>query len=124
MAVPNIPATYHIMNASRLAKLREGAVLCNVGRGPQVETDALCEALDNGHLFGAALDVTEPEPLPDNHPLWSKDRVIITPHISGEPSHSFPFEEYGMRSTHRQHLALLTKISPRLPAQRVKTERR
>ena len=60
-----------------------------------METDALCEALDNGHLFGAALDVTEPEPLPDNHPLWSKDRVIITPHISGEPSHSFPFEEWG-----------------------------
>lgn len=91
MAVPNIPATYHIMNASRLAKLRKGAVVCNVGRGPQLETDALCEALDNGHLFGAALDVTEPEPLPDNHPLWSKDRVIITPHISGEPAHPFPF---------------------------------
>lgn len=121
MAVPNISATYHIMNASRMKKLRKGAVLCNVGRGPQVDTDALCEALDSGHLFGAAVDVTEPEPLPDNHQLWSKDRVIITPHISGELSRPF---QNSIDWICRQHLALPSEISTCLPAQHLKAEGR
>ena len=60
-----------------------GAVLLNAGRGAVVDEAALPEALDNGWLRGAALDVFEVEPLPDNSPLWTDSRVIISPHISG-----------------------------------------
>ena len=82
MAVPNVPATHHILNAKRISYLKKGAIVCNVGRGPQIDTEALCEALDSQHLGGAVLDVTDPEPLTDGHPLWSKPNVLITPHIS------------------------------------------
>lgn len=55
----------------------------NIGRGAVVDTDALIEALESGHLGGAGLDVTDPEPLPDGHKLWTTPNVIITPHIAG-----------------------------------------
>ncbi|WP_437811001.1 D-2-hydroxyacid dehydrogenase [Sorangium sp. So ce1078] len=66
-----------------LAALPRGAFFVNVGRGATVQTDALVEALRSGHLAGAGLDVTEPEPLPAEHPLWKLPNVIITPHYSG-----------------------------------------
>jgi phosphoglycerate dehydrogenase-like enzyme len=59
------------------------AFLTNVGRGAIVNTDDLVESLNDGTLCGAALDVTEPEPLPEDHPLWKAKNVIITPHVSG-----------------------------------------
>lgn len=55
----------------------------NIGRGALVDTDALLEALESGHLGGAGLDVTDPEPLPDGHKLWSTENVLITPHVAG-----------------------------------------
>jgi D-2-hydroxyacid dehydrogenase (NADP+) len=58
-------------------------VFINVGRGATVQTDALLHALDSGSIAGAALDVTEPEPLPAEHPLWGRDNVILTPHYAG-----------------------------------------
>ena len=56
----------------------------NIGRGPTIVTDDLVKALDEGWVRGAALDVTDPEPLPKDHPLWGKENVIITPHVSSQ----------------------------------------
>lgn len=74
------PATRGIVGAKQLAAMDERAWLVNVARGPHVDTDALTEALALGAIAGAALDVTEPEPLPDDHPLWQEPRCLITPH--------------------------------------------
>jgi phosphoglycerate dehydrogenase-like enzyme len=63
--------------------MKPSAVLVNVGRGTAVDTDALSEALYAGKIFGAALDVTDPEPLPEDHPIWDAPNTIITPHVSG-----------------------------------------
>jgi phosphoglycerate dehydrogenase-like enzyme len=86
LAAPVTPATTHLMNAATLAHLRPGAHLVNVGRGELVDTDALLAALDGGQLAGAALDVTEPEPLPDGHPLWTHPLALITPHTANPES--------------------------------------
>ena len=64
--------------------MKPGALLVNVGRGNLIDTGDLIEVLEQGHLGGVALDVTDPEPLPEDHPLWNMDRVIITPHIAGQ----------------------------------------
>jgi len=74
--------TAGIVDAGFLARMKPGAVLVNPARGRHVDTDALLDALRSGHIR-AALDVTDPEPLPDGHPLWSAPNVIITPHIAG-----------------------------------------
>lgn len=58
-------------------------IIVNIGRGAVVDSDALVEALESGHLGGAGLDVTDPEPLPDGHKLWTTPNTIITPHIAG-----------------------------------------
>lgn len=79
---PLTPETHHLMNGERLRKMKSGAVLINTSRGPVVETDALAEALTSGHLAGAALDVTEPEPLPADHPLVGMPNCIVVPHIA------------------------------------------
>lgn len=81
--IPNSDATAHWMDARRLAMMKEGAVLVNVGRGNFIDNMALAECLAAGHLRGAAIDVTDPEPLPVGHPLWKEPRCIITPHTSG-----------------------------------------
>jgi len=65
------------------AAMRSDAVFINVGRGATVQTEALLRALESGSIAGAALDVTDPEPLPADHPLWSLDNVILTPHYAG-----------------------------------------
>jgi phosphoglycerate dehydrogenase-like enzyme len=62
--------------------MRQGTLLVNAARGPIVQTDALVEALQSGKIR-AAIDVTDPEPLPDGHPLWSCPNLLITPHIGG-----------------------------------------
>lgn len=83
LSLPNTPETVHIITRERLLAMKKTAVLLNVGRGTAVDTDALAEILASGHLLGAALDVTDPEPLPPSHPLWSVTNALITPHISG-----------------------------------------
>ena len=82
-ALPESPETHKLIDAGRIALMKEDAILINVGRGGLIDTDALTEALKNGHLWGAALDVTDPEPLPADHPLWKERRCIVTPHITG-----------------------------------------
>jgi phosphoglycerate dehydrogenase-like enzyme len=71
-----------MLNAEFFASLPAGARLLHVGRGPQLDQAALIEALDSGRLAAAMLDVTDPEPLPRDHPLWSHPKVMITPHIA------------------------------------------
>lgn len=73
----------HLMNRSRINAMKTGATLINMARGPVVDTNALVDALNRGHIT-AGLDVTDPEPLPIGHPLWSAPNVIITPHVGGD----------------------------------------
>jgi len=80
--LPLTEQTSGILNARLFSLLPAGAKLLHVGRGPQLDQGALIEALDSGHLTAAMLDVTDPEPLPESHPLWSHPKVIITPHIA------------------------------------------
>ena len=82
IAAPATGATRHLIGADELAAMRDDAWLVNVARGSLVDTDALVDALARGSIGGAALDVTDPEPLPDGHPLLREPRALITPHIA------------------------------------------
>ena len=82
-ALPETPQTTNLLNAARLGLMKADAMILNVGRGTVIDTDALVEQLDEGRFYGVGLDVTAPEPLPADHPLWRFDRVLITPHVSG-----------------------------------------
>ena len=93
VTLPGTDATRGLMSRERLAKMKEGAVLLNVGRGFIVDTEALCDALERGHLSGAGVDVTDPEPLLPTHRLWNIPTAVVTPHISGF---------YHLRETHER----------------------
>lgn len=84
LSIPNTKATAHLMDLSRLKKMKKSAILINVGRGNAVVTDDLYKALNEGIIAGAAVDVTDPEPLPADNPLWDARNIIITPHTSGQ----------------------------------------
>lgn len=83
LSLPGTPETLHLFSAERLALCKPGAILLNVGRGTAVDGEALAAAVHSGQLSGAGLDVTDPEPLPPEHPLWAEPNVIITPHVTG-----------------------------------------
>ena len=83
MSVPSTPATRHLLNAERVASLKPDSIIINAGRGNAIESQALADALAEGRIRGAALDVTEPEPLPEESPLWNEPRCLITPHVAG-----------------------------------------
>ena len=83
IALPGTPQTKGLFDEKRIGLMKAGSYLLNVGRGSIVDTEALCDALERGHLSGAALDVTDPEPLPPEHRLWRVENAIVTPHISG-----------------------------------------
>lgn len=82
-ALPLTESTRGIFDAEFFAAAKQGALFVNVGRGASVVTEDLMAALDSGQIGGAGLDVTDPEPLPPEHPLWQYHNVIITPHVSG-----------------------------------------
>ena len=82
IALPLTPATHTIIDRRRLALLPAGAGLVNIGRGPLLDQDAACDALEAGTLGGAVLDVFVPEPVPPDHRLWTTPNLIMTPHVS------------------------------------------
>ncbi len=81
--LPDSQETRNFFDTARLSKLKPGAVFYNIGRGTTVDQTALLETLREGRLAAAWLDVTDPEPLPDEHPLWAEPRCFITPHTAG-----------------------------------------
>ena len=80
--LPLTSETEYLINAERITLMKPGAILVNTARGGLVDHDAMLVALDSGRLFGAGLDVTDPEPLPPNHPLLHRDDVVVTPHVA------------------------------------------
>lgn len=107
LTVPLNEQTRNLVDAEFISKMKENALLVNVARGPVVNTDALLAALNSGHIR-AALDVTDPEPLPADHPLWSAPNCLITPHLGGETD---IFEQRARNRIHSQ-LALWLAGAP------------
>jgi phosphoglycerate dehydrogenase-like enzyme len=102
-----LPATVEsnkLIGAREFAQMRQGALLVNAARGPIVDTDALVEALNAGHVR-AALDVTEPEPLPEGHPLWHCPNLLLTPHIGGSSPQFAPRALRAAADELRRHIA-------------------
>ncbi|RBO88413.1 phosphoglycerate dehydrogenase-like enzyme [Nocardia puris] len=89
VAAPATPDTRHLIDADVLARLKPSSWVINVARGSLIHTDALVSALASGAIGGAGLDVTDPEPLPDGHPLWVLPNAIVTPHDSNPPQLRF-----------------------------------
>ena len=83
LMLPHAADTVHLMDRRRLLLMKKDAILLNGGRGTAVDCTALAEVLEDGHLWGACLDVTDPEPLPAGHPLWTQERAVLTPHTAG-----------------------------------------
>ena len=83
LSLPSTPQTFHVINQDRIQKMKSSAIVINVGRGTAIDTEALLSALQNREIGGACLDVTDPEPLPENHPLFFAPNTLITPHVSG-----------------------------------------
>ena len=82
LAAAHTPQTHHLIDAAALAAMKDDAWVINVARGGLVDTEALVEVLGAGRIGGAALDVTDPEPLPEGHPLWDLPGAVITPHVA------------------------------------------
>jgi len=108
LTVPLDESTYHLVDAALLARMKDGALLVNVARGKVVDTDALLAELRAGRLR-AALDVTDPEPLPPEHPLWHAPNVLITAHQGGNTDAVYPRVAALIR---RQLTALLAGDEP------------
>jgi phosphoglycerate dehydrogenase-like enzyme len=89
LSTPLTPETRHLVDAGFLARMRDGALLVNVARGPVVDTAALLKEVESGRIT-AALDVTDPEPLPPGHPLWHAPGVLVSPHVGGSTSAFMP----------------------------------
>ena len=92
LCLPGTDETARIINKQRMMRMKKGSFLLNIGRGSAIEQEALIELLEFGHLGGAGLDVTTPEPLPADSKLWNMSNVILTPHISGGESMEFTLD--------------------------------
>ncbi|MBX3088959.1 MAG: NAD-binding protein [Cryobacterium sp.] len=82
--------THHLFGEAQFAAMKKGAILVNVARGGLVDTEALVKAMADRKLYGAGLDVSDPEPLPNGHPLWDMERALITPHSADTPEMTRP----------------------------------
>lgn len=107
--VPLTEQTRGMIGREQLQRMRRGAVLINTARGPVVQTDALLEALEQGWIWAAGLDVTDPEPLPAEHPLLRHPRIVVTPHIA---SASFTTRDRMAELAARNLLAVLRGETP------------
>ena len=107
LILPLTDSSRHMFNAQRLATMKDGALIVNVARGPIIDTEALLKELNSRRIY-AALDVTDPEPLPQGHPLWSAPNLIVVPHVGGN---SEAFEPRG-RALIESQLKLLAAGSP------------
>lgn len=83
LMLPGGKETNRLFDRKRIQKMKKEAILLNGGRGTIIDNDALAELMEKGHLWGACLDVTYPEPLPPDHLLWKQPRAVITPHVAG-----------------------------------------
>ena len=83
LTVPLVPSTRHLIGRQALDAMKDSAYLINIARGSVVDEQALIDALEQKRIAGAVLDVFDEEPLPTEHPFWTMDNVIVTPHISG-----------------------------------------
>lgn len=90
LAAPATAQTRRLVGGDELAAMKDDAWIVNIARGSMLDTEALLDALRAGTIGGAALDVTEPEPLPADHPLWGNPRVILTPHVANPGSEQLP----------------------------------
>ncbi|GAB2614068.1 2-hydroxyacid dehydrogenase [Streptomyces capparidis] len=104
LVTPLTDETRGLVDAGFLARMRDGALLVNVGRGAVVDTKALLPELESGRLH-AALDVTDPEPLPPGHPLWHAPNVLISPHVGGSSSAFLPRARRLVRAQVRRYLS-------------------
>jgi phosphoglycerate dehydrogenase-like enzyme len=104
-ALPLIPSTTNLFDAKMFARMKKTAFFINVGRGGSVVTDDLAKALTDGVIAGASVDVTNPEPLPPDHPLWKAPHVIITPHVSGQSELGARSREIVLREQVRRYVA-------------------
>ena len=105
IALALTPATRGLVDRTLLAAMAPHALLVNVARGGHVDTDALLTALQQGRIGGAALDVTDPEPLPPGHGLWSNERCLITPHCANTPAMAVPVLSQRVRENVRRFVA-------------------
>ncbi len=99
------PSTRSLIGSSPLALLKPTTAVVNIARGALVDTEALCRALTAGSILGAAVDVTDPEPLPDGHPLWRAPNVLITPHMADTPFMTAPLLAQRIRDNVRAFLS-------------------
>src|SRR5262249_43090327 len=83
VTIASSPDTYHLIGAEEFAACKPNAYIVNVARGTAIDPDALDDALRSGKIAGAGIDVTEPEPLPNGHPLWTAPNLLISPHVGG-----------------------------------------
>jgi len=83
LCLPGTSETKNILSEERLLQMKKGAIILNIGRGTAIDQAALVRLLESGHIGGAGLDVTDPEPLPADSKLWAMPNVVITPHVSG-----------------------------------------
>lgn len=90
LAAAHTSETERLIGAAELAAMRDDAILVNIARGALIDTDALVAALQSGVIAGAGIDVTDPEPLPEGHPLWTCPNTIVTPHVADTPSMTEP----------------------------------
>jgi phosphoglycerate dehydrogenase-like enzyme len=104
LVLPDTPENRHIIGAPEFAKMKRSAYLINMARGSLVDSYALFHALRNNVIAGAGLDVTDPEPLPPEHPLWKLPNVLITPHLGGASDRFWERQSALLRENLRRYL--------------------
>jgi phosphoglycerate dehydrogenase-like enzyme len=104
LILPSTAESHHLIGSRQLALMRQGTLLVNAARGPVVDTDALVAALNSGRIR-AALDVTDPEPLPEGHPLWNCPNLLLTPHVAGSSPQFAPRAVHTAADELRRYLA-------------------